>query len=261
MRHPKRKTTVGDSTRTSSPRWVDLQREIASCRKCREKWSKEITSPLSVGEIPDPPQKVKLLFVGVAPTPSRGKNKGNHFYSDVSDTLRVELFKMLDTLLENANLSHRNASSKEDGDSAFHGLSFFFVHAAKVRPITKSSPSHSAILLSRCDPRGPCRLRAFRRRYGRGADRRFSWWLFLAREGPPCTSARPCWESYCASCPTPCAESGWLHRSRGHAWHRSTSTLLSAPGIPWSKGESRGARSRLDWRGTQDRIVRVCFSP
>ncbi len=145
MRHPKRKTTVGDSTRTSSPRWVDLQREIASCRKCREKWSKEITSPLSVGEIPDPPQKVKLLFVGVAPTPSRGKNKGNHFYSDVSDTLRVELFKMLDTLLENANLSHRNASSKEDGDSAFHGLSFFFVHAAKVRPITKSSPSHSAI--------------------------------------------------------------------------------------------------------------------
>jgi hypothetical protein len=36
-------------------------------------------------------------------------------------------------------------ASKRSGNRAFHALGFFFVHAAKVRPVAKSSPSHSVM--------------------------------------------------------------------------------------------------------------------
>jgi uracil-DNA glycosylase len=103
-----------------------------------------VAQPLSLGEIPCPPLKVRLLFVGVAPTPLDGKNKGRHFYSDAGDTLRVELFKMLDALVDpDPGLSKK--TRKREADRTFHSLGFFFVHAAKVRPLRKSSPGRPIV--------------------------------------------------------------------------------------------------------------------
>jgi len=47
---------------------------IARCGECCEKWSKDVTCPLSTFEMPDPPKVVDLLFVGVAPTTQEGQH-------------------------------------------------------------------------------------------------------------------------------------------------------------------------------------------
>jgi hypothetical protein len=101
-----------------------------------------VAHPLSTSEIPNPPEFVKVLFVGVAPSRLEGDNRGTHFYSSPSDPLRRELFRLLaeqpfGLLLQ--GLNWRNAILQ------FHKSQCFFVHAAKVRPILKDAPPRQAI--------------------------------------------------------------------------------------------------------------------
>lgn len=118
--------------------WADLQTDIASCRGCVRQWPTLVAQPLSAGEIPNPP-KVTLLFVGVAPTPIEGKNKGMHFYSSTRDPLRTALFQMLDSLLDDSDLRQKDKTGKSAGDAAFHERGLFFVHAAKIKPFRPTS--------------------------------------------------------------------------------------------------------------------------
>ncbi|SRR6266508_3663154 len=124
--------------------WADLQTDIASCRGCVRQWPTLVAQPLSAGEIPNPP-KVTLLFVGVAPTPIEGKNKGMHFYSSTRDPLRTALFQMLDSLLDDSDLRQKDKTGKSTGDAAFHERGLFFVHAAKIRPISHSAPPRAVM--------------------------------------------------------------------------------------------------------------------
>ena len=80
--HPRRSNGQKEQGTTVSThtQWHDTQREIAACEECIGRWKGLVTQPLRVGEIPDPPPIVKILFVGVAPTNREGKNTGNHFY-------------------------------------------------------------------------------------------------------------------------------------------------------------------------------------
>ncbi|MCA9421598.1 MAG: hypothetical protein KC592_11285 [Nitrospira sp.] len=122
--------------------WEDLQSEISKCEECISRWRGHIADPLSMGEIPDPPAKVKVLFVGVAPTNRIGRNRGEHFYSSTRDNLRRELFRLLH--------DHFDVPVKglplEMGNSVFHGEGYFFVHAAKVRPVGQDAPPSEALL-------------------------------------------------------------------------------------------------------------------
>lgn len=124
--------------------WRKLQQDIEHCKECLTKWSKDITHPLRVGEIPDPPRDIKLLFVGVAPTAAKGRNRGNHFYSSQTDGLRLGLFGVLDGLLK-TRLLEENANSLSESNKSFHNADLFFVHATKVRPIQDDAPPADAI--------------------------------------------------------------------------------------------------------------------
>src|SRR5438445_4752036 len=86
--------TMYDLT-NAHPEWQRIQREIAECTECCSRWCGAVDQPLKFGEIPPPPSEISVLFVGVAPTPINGKNKGSHFYSSVKDPLRVGLFRLL----------------------------------------------------------------------------------------------------------------------------------------------------------------------
>ena len=123
--------------------WHSIQQSIADCQKCCQHWPSEITQPLKPGEIPDPPEKINVLFIGVAPTPLNGKNQGTHFYTSGNDLLRIGLFRLLS--------DHRNIQlvglGLDEGNRLFHKSGFFFVHAAKVRPFQKSAPPRVAIRL------------------------------------------------------------------------------------------------------------------
>src|SRR5712692_6754344 len=97
-------------------RWQDSQRDISICEECVSRWRGRVTEPLQIGEIPDPPSFVKILFVGVAPTDRKGKNSGNHFYSAARDNLRNGLFR----LLEERFRIPLNGLSLEQAKCAFH---------------------------------------------------------------------------------------------------------------------------------------------
>jgi uracil-DNA glycosylase len=116
--------------------WRETQKEIASCDECVGRWTGQVSAPLQIGEIPDPPTRIKILFVGVAPTDVEGKNKGHHFYSSPSDNLRNGLFRLLShrfgVLLKNLTLL--------EGNQSFHKEGFFFVHAGKSRPVGQDAP-------------------------------------------------------------------------------------------------------------------------
>jgi uracil-DNA glycosylase len=116
--------------------WNSFQMEIAQCQECSSRWPDVVKRPLQVGEIPNPPSRVSVLFVGVAPTPDEGTSRGGHFYASTRDLLRRGLFALLEEKYECA----LNSLSLSEGNTAFHKLGFFFVHAAKVRPISKSAP-------------------------------------------------------------------------------------------------------------------------
>ncbi len=120
--------------------WRELQTKIQGCRECLNRWHEEVVQPLRQREIPDPPGKIKILFVGVAPTAQTGRSHGTHFYSNEKDLLRRGLLKLLterDSAWEDQSL--------RDGNRKFHDANYFFVHAAKVRPITKPAPPKEAI--------------------------------------------------------------------------------------------------------------------
>lgn len=126
--------------------WSALQEQIAGCMDCVHGWPNEVVRPLAVSETPSPPERIKLLFIGVAPTAADGKNQGSHFYSTAGDSLRVGLFKLLDGPPFGLGLLPANRMGLREGNSAFHEAGFFFVHAAKVRPIRENAPPVEAIL-------------------------------------------------------------------------------------------------------------------
>ncbi len=104
--------------------------------------SSEVAGPLRPGEIPDPPQAVEILFVGVAPTALEGANKGRHFYSSSRDALRRGLFR----LLSECGLDLARADlDLATGNARFHAAGCFFVHAAKVRPVRRLAPPRTVI--------------------------------------------------------------------------------------------------------------------
>lgn len=117
--------------------WGQIQIDIASCTECITRWPKDVCRPLAVGEIPDPPKRVKLLFVGVAPTPSEGGSRGGHFYASATDKLRIGLFRLLDDAPFRLSVS---GLSLVDGNRRLFEAGLFFLHAAKVRPINDLSP-------------------------------------------------------------------------------------------------------------------------
>jgi len=122
--------------------WRELQKSIGSCTECVSRWPAQVTRPLSLGEIPDPPGSIDILFVGVAPTPEQGFFKGAHFYSSARDMLRVGLFRLLAT--PDFGLP-RFGGELRSGNQQFHDARCFFVHAAKVRPIKEAAPPREAI--------------------------------------------------------------------------------------------------------------------
>ena len=64
-------------------------------------------------------------------------NTGGHFYASSTDNLRVGLFGLLDQSPYNFSISRLSLA---DGNRRFFEAGLFFVHAAKVRPITDLSP-------------------------------------------------------------------------------------------------------------------------
>ena len=117
-------------------KWREAQREIAVCDECASRWRGRVSAPLEIGEIPDPPSPLKILFVGVAPTDREGRNKGHHFYSSTGDNLRRGLFSLLG---DRFRIAIKDLSL-EEGNKVFHGLGCFFVHAGKTRPIGQDAP-------------------------------------------------------------------------------------------------------------------------
>ncbi len=123
---------------SSHMEWQDTQGDIAVCQECIGRWKGLVIQPQQVGEIPDPPPIVKVLFVGMAPTNREGKNKGNHFYSAARDALRNGLFRLLGIPLDGLRL--------EEAISVFHRRGYFFVHAGKIRPVGQDAPPRDALM-------------------------------------------------------------------------------------------------------------------
>ena len=117
-------------------KWREAQREIADCDECVSRWKGRVIAPLQIGEIPDPPSPLKILFVGVAPTDREGRNKGHHFYSSSGDNLRRGLFSLLGDRFR----IPLTGLSLEEGNKVFHGLGCFLVHAGKTRPVGQDAP-------------------------------------------------------------------------------------------------------------------------
>lgn len=115
-------------------RWITIQRAIAGCHDCIRGKPDLVAKPLGVGEIPDPPSTLDVLFVGVAPPALKGKHRGRHFWSNASDPLRIGLFGVLDEFL-GSQLRALNRRNKVAADDAFCDRKLFFVHSCKVRPI------------------------------------------------------------------------------------------------------------------------------
>jgi len=123
-------------------RWREIQSRIARCGECCKRWPTDVTSPLSTSEIPDTPDVVNILFIGVAPTRQEGQNKGTHFYSSPQDPLRRGLFRLL---ADEPFLLPLVGLKWEDNIRTFHEAKCFFVHAAKILPILKDAPPRAAI--------------------------------------------------------------------------------------------------------------------
>jgi ferrochelatase len=121
--------------------WRHIQRDISECRECVTRWASDVTRPLGSEEIPDPPERINVLFVGVAPTRADGTSQGQHFYSDSRDRLRRGLFKLLHERFGVAVHGLDLAA----GNDAFHRAHCFFVHAAKIRPVGNDAPPEDAL--------------------------------------------------------------------------------------------------------------------
>ncbi|RMH37296.1 MAG: hypothetical protein D6690_02715 [Nitrospirae bacterium] len=121
--------------------WQRLQAEISGCRECMTRWPEHVSDPLAMGEIPDPPPSIEILFVGVAPTNLLGRHRGTHFYSSPSDPLRRGLFRLLQ---EHFHVP-LSLVSMEDDNRTFHAHGYFFVHAGKARPLGLDAPPRDAL--------------------------------------------------------------------------------------------------------------------
>lgn len=126
-------------------RWLELQEQIEVCKVCLDKEPHEISTPLCRDEIPLPPTRISVLFVGVAPTRLAGKSRGTHFYSNQKDLLRTGLFRALDRSSFKTDLVKVNERSRGEANHAFHQAGFFFVHAGKVRPTKRDAPPTSVL--------------------------------------------------------------------------------------------------------------------
>jgi uracil-DNA glycosylase len=129
--------------------WRSIQQVIDGCEACTDDQSALVGSPLSVGEIPDPPAQVEVLFVGVAPTSQGGRHRGRHFWSNVTDPLRLGLFSVLDGLLE-SQLRAINVRSKSAADDDFRARKFFFVHSSKARPVPAQLKAPPEAVIASC---------------------------------------------------------------------------------------------------------------
>lgn len=129
-------------SRDRAAAWESLQAAVSGCYRCLTGWPGSVTRPLRIDEIPDPPQDVGILFVGVAPTPQEGPTAGEHFYSSPRDLLREGLFRLLSEPSFGLQLADL---SLVEGNGTFHSARCFFVHAAKVRPIKDPAPPHDEI--------------------------------------------------------------------------------------------------------------------
>ncbi len=134
---------------TELVRWRAIQPGIASCQDCIRGQHELVGSPLAVGEIPDPPPTIDVLFVGVAPTSLTGKHKGRHFWSNVNDPLRIGLFSLLDGLLD-SKLRVVNRRSKSEADDEFRARKFFFIHSCKVRPVPAKLKAPAGDVIATC---------------------------------------------------------------------------------------------------------------
>jgi hypothetical protein len=108
--------------------WPEVQDSVRRCIRCRTDLPRiRVVCPPGVLYPPgiEPPEPVRVLFVGVAPPES-----GRHFYTDPSDNLRRGLFDILREL-------RRPCGSLSD----FIDRGFFLVHTAKcaIRDTTKPS--------------------------------------------------------------------------------------------------------------------------
>jgi hypothetical protein len=117
--------------------WARLQAEVAGCTRCgADLPSIAVAAPpgLLYPQGIDPPEAIRVLFVGVAPP-----RTGRHFYTDHSDNLRRGLFDVLTEL--------RRPCQTLDG---FVNRGFFLVHTAKcaIRGTTKPNLDVSKLCAS-----------------------------------------------------------------------------------------------------------------
>jgi len=106
--------------------WPDLQGSVARCSRCRTELS-DVSVECPPGPLYppgiEPPDSVRVLFVGVAPPET-----GRHFYTDPADSLRRGLFDVLWQL---------GRPCRDVPDFIERG--FFLIHTAKcaIRGTTK----------------------------------------------------------------------------------------------------------------------------
>lgn len=117
--------------------WGHIQQEIAECGDGCGLCPGKVTCPLAVGEIPDPPDQIDILFVGVAPTAQEGRYAGTHFYSNKRDLLRLGLFRLLSEKGFDVPLT---GLGLDEGNRRFHDARCFVVHAAEIRPVRDPAP-------------------------------------------------------------------------------------------------------------------------
>lgn len=130
-----------------SDRWSELCARIEKCHDCIALAPHAVTKPLKRGEVPDPPSRTRILFIGVAPTAQKRLNGGSHFYSSSTDALRTGLFHVLDRIF-GSDLVEANNRSLSKGTRRFIDLGHFFLHAGKVRPFYDDAPPPD--VLRRC---------------------------------------------------------------------------------------------------------------
>ena len=97
-RRPVRRTTELANVAATRECWAHLQADVAGCTRCRTdlpRASVECPAGLLYPQDIQPPDSVRVLFLGVAPPKT-----GHHFYTDESDNLRRGLFDVLRQLSE-----------------------------------------------------------------------------------------------------------------------------------------------------------------
>src|SRR5436309_834983 len=108
--------------------WAELQSAVLACRQCETRLPDvEVQCPprLLYPDGLEPPDAVKVLFIGVAPP-----RTGRSFHTDPSDNLWLGLSGVLRDI-------RRPCASLE----VFHGRGFFLVHTAKCAIRGTTSPN------------------------------------------------------------------------------------------------------------------------